>query len=362
MTAKQKTFEIGLYTFGDVGIDPETGKRMDPGKRLRNLLEEVELADQVGLDVFGVGEHHRPDYAVSAPSIALAAAAERTKSIRLTSAVTVLSSEDPVRVFQQYATIDLLSNGRAEIMAGRGSFTESYPLFGYDLEEYDFLFADKLALLLKLQEGGPVTWSGTGRAPLNDQLVYPRPHQDPLPIWIAVGGSPHSVARAGMMGLPLAIAIIGGAPKRFAPVVDLYRESAEDEGLDPATLPVGINSLGLVADTTHAAAEAYFPPYAAMMTQLGKERGWSAMTRQQYDMLRTREGALFVGSPDEVVEKILYQHEFFGHDRFLMQTSIGSLPHEAAMRSIELLGTKVAPAVRKALARPAEEREAAPVT
>ena len=265
--------ELGLYTFADVG------PQIDPAQRLRNLLEETELADQVGLDVFGVGEHHRPDYAVSSPTVVLAAAAERTKDIRLTSAVTVLSSDDPVRVFQDFATLDLLSGGRAEIMAGRGSFIESFPLFGYDLNDYDELFAEKLDLLLKLREAERVTWSGKHRAPLDEAGVYPRPIQDPLPVWIAVGGTPQSVVRAAVLGLPLAIAIIGGQPARFAPLARLYRDAASQAGHDPARLPISINSHAYVAETSQQASDEYFPTYSAMMNRIGRERGWSAITR-----------------------------------------------------------------------------------
>ena len=337
--------ELGLYTFADVGSET------DPARRLRNLLEEIELADQVGLDVFGVGEHHRPDYAVSAPAVALAAGAARTKGIRLTSAVTVLSSDDPVRVFEEFATLDLLSGGRAEIMAGRGSFIESFPLFGYDLNDYDELFAEKLELLLKLRESERVTWSGRHRAPLDDAGVYPRPVQDPLPIWIAVGGTPQSVVRAALLGLPLAIAIIGGQPERFAPLASLYREAASQAGHDPARLPISINSHAYVAQTSRQAGDEYFPAYAAMMNRIGRERGWSAMTREQFEAGRSPRGALVVGSPEEVAEKILFEHELFGHQRFMAQMSVGTLPHEKVMRAIELFGTEVAPAVRKELAR-----------
>src|SRR5919112_780002 len=269
--------ELGLYTFADVG------PQIDPAQRLRNLLEEAELADQVGLDVFGVGEHHRPDYAVSSPAVVLAAAAERTKDIRLTSAVTVLSSDDPVRVFQDFATLDLLSGGRAEVMAGRGSFIESFPLFGYDLDDYDELFGEKLELLLKLRESERVTWSGRHRAPIDGLGVYPRPVQDPLPIWIAVGGTPRSVVRAALLGLPLAIAIIGGQPERFAPLASLYREAASQAGHDPARLPISINSHAYVAQTSRRAGDEYFPAYAAMMNRIGRERGCSAMTREQFE-------------------------------------------------------------------------------
>ena len=333
--------EFGLYTFADVG--PE----IDPARRLRNLLEEIELADQLGLDVFGVGEHHRPDYAVSSPSVALAAAAARTKDIRLTSAVTVLSSDDPVRVFQDFATLDLISDGRAEIMAGRGSFIESFPLFGYDLGDYDELFSEKLELLLKLRDSERVTWSGKHRAPLEDAGVYPRALQQPLPVWIAVGGTPRSVVRAGMLGLPLAIAIIGGQPERLAPLVRIYREAARRAGHDPARLPVGINSHTYVAGTSQQAGDEYLPTYAAMMNRIGRERGWSPMGRGQFEMGRSPHGALLVGSPEEVAEKILFEHELFGHQRFMAQISVGTMPHEKVMRAIELFGTEVAPTVRE---------------
>jgi probable LLM family oxidoreductase len=338
--------ELGLYTFADVG--PE----VDPAQRLRNLLEEVELADQVGLDVFGVGEHHRPDYAVSAPAVVLAAAAERTKNIRLTSAVTVLSSDDPVRVFQEFATLDLLSGGRAEIMAGRGSFIESFPLFGYDLGDYDELFAEKLDLLLTLRESERVTWSGKHRAPLEHAGVYPRPLQDPLPIWIAVGGTPQSVVRAGLLGLPLAIAIIGGQPEHFTPLARLYRQAASQAGHDPARLPISINSHTYVAETPQQASDEFYPTYAAMMNRIGRERGWSAMTREQFEAGRSPRGALLVGSPEQVAEKILFEHELFGNERFMAQISVGTIAHEKVMRAIELFGTEVVPAVRKALTPP----------
>jgi probable LLM family oxidoreductase len=336
--------ELGLYTFADVGPD------IDPAQRLHNLLEEIELADQVGLDVFGVGEHHRPDYAVSSPAVALAAAT-RTKDIRLTSAVTVLSSDDPVRVFQDFATLDLLSGGRAEIMAGRGSFIESFPLFGYDLSDYDELFAEKLDLLLKLRESERVTWSGRHRAPLDDAGVYPRPVQDPLPVWIAVGGTPQSVVRAALLGLPLAIAIIGGQPERFAPIADLYRDAASQAGHDPARMQISINSHAYVAETSQQASDEYFPTYAAMMNRIGRERGWGPMGRGQFEMGRSPRGALLVGSPEEVTEKILFEHELFQNQRFMAQISVGAMPHEKVMRAIELFGTEVAPAVRKELER-----------
>ncbi len=343
--------EIGIYTFAETTPDPSTGRTISPSRRLRNLIEEIKLAEQVGLEVFGVGEHHRPDFAVSAPAVVLTAAAEHTKSIRLTSAVTVLSSDDPVRVFQNFATLDLLSSGRAEIMAGRGSFIESFPLFGYDLHDYDELFAEKLDLLLKIRANEKVTWSGKHRPPLENLGVYPRPLQQPLPVWIAVGGTPESVVRAGTLGLPLALAIIGGAPERFRPLITLYRDTARRAGYDPAQLPVGINSHAYIADTSQQAAEEFFPSYAEVMTRIGRERGWPPTTRQQFEALRSPRGALLVGSPQEVIDKILFQYEIFGHQRFLAQLTVGSMPHDKTMRAIELLGTKVAPAVRQEITR-----------
>ena len=325
------------------------GPRISPEQRLRDLIEEMELADQVGLDVFGVGEHHRPDFAVSAPAVALAAAAERTERIRLTSAVNVLSSDDPVRVFEQFATLDLLSGGRAEIMAGRGSFIESFPLFGYDLDDYDELFAEKLDLLLRLRESERVTWSGRLRAPIDDRGVYPRPLQDPLPVWVAVGGNPESAARAGTLGLPMALAIIGGKPERFAPFAEIHRRAAQQAGHDPVPA-LSINSHGYVAPTSQEAADDAWPPFATMMNRIGRERGWPPMVRQDFEASRTLRGANFVGSPQEVIDKILFQHEIFDHDRFLVQFSVGTLPHDKVMRSIELFGTEVAPVVRKELA------------
>jgi probable LLM family oxidoreductase len=353
--------EIGVYTFADISPDAKAPGAVGPGVRLRQLLEEIELADRVGLDVFGVGEHHRPDYAVSAPPIALAAAAERTKKIKLTSAVTVLSSDDPVRVYQQFTTIDLLSGGRAEIMVGRGSFIESFPLFGYDLNDYDELFSEKLDLLLKIRDGGAVTWEGHHRAPLRDQVIYPKPDRS-LPIWVAVGGNPPSVVRAGSFGLPMALAIIGGIPERFAPLVELYRESARRSGHNAGALPVGINSHGFVADTSKDAADIFFPSYAEVMSRIGQERGWPPTTRQQFEAARVLRGALLVGSPEEVTEKILFQHKIFGHRRFLMQMSLGTMPHDKVLRSIELLGTKVAPAVRTEIAKRDRESTAAAMT
>jgi probable LLM family oxidoreductase len=336
--------ELGIVSFAEV-----TDPAVTPQQRLRDLIEEIELADQVGLDVYGLGEHHRPDFAASSPAVVLAAAARNTSRIRLSSAVTVLSSDDPVRVFQDFATLDLLSGGRAEIIAGRGSFTESFPLFGYDLEHYDELFSEKLELLLKLRESTYVTWSGEHRAPLVDAGVYPRPLQDPLPVWIGVGGNPQSVIRAGVLGLPITVAIIGGTPDRFVGLVELHREAAGRMGIDPPA--VAINTHGFVADTNQAAVDAFFPSYAQAMSRLGRERGWPPMSREQFDAMRSPTGALTLGSPGEVTEKILRMHELFGNQRYLNHFSVGTVDHAAVMRSIELFGTEVAPAVRAEVAR-----------
>jgi probable LLM family oxidoreductase len=332
--------ELGLATFADLssGVSPE--------QRMRELLEEAELADQLGFDVFAVGEHHRPDFLVSSPAVALAAIAARTERIRLSSAVTVLSSDDPVRVFQQFAQVDLLSGGRAEIMAGRGSFIESFPLFGYDLDDYDDLFAEKLQLLLQIRESERVTWSGKHRPPLDDAVVWPRPLQDPLPVWVAVGGSPESVIRAGVLGLPLTLAIIGGEPRRFAPLIDLYRQAVQQAGHDPADARVAINTHAFVGRTSAEADSAFASSYLQMMNRIGQERGWPPSGRREYEALRSSHGALAVGSPEEVAEKILYEHELFDHDRYIAQMSVGAVRHSDVMRSIELFGTEVAPVVR----------------
>jgi probable LLM family oxidoreductase len=341
--------QLGLYTFASVAADTVTGQVISPEQRLKNLVEEAVLADEVGLDVFGIGEHHRPDFAISTPAVVLAAIAARTKNIRLTSAVTVLSSEDPVRVYQEFSTVDLISGGRAEIMAGRGSFIESYPLFGYDLNDYDRLFAEKLELLLKIRTENPVTWEGTVRAPLESAGIWPRPVQDPLPVWIAVGGTPNSVIRAGLLGLPLAVAIIGGEPERFAPLVELYRKAGEQAGHAPEKLKVSINSHGFIAADSKDAADTYFPPYADMFGRIGRERGWGPVTRAQYEAGRGPRGALLVGSPNEIAEKILAEHEFFQNDRFLMQIDMGSLAHDKTLKAIELYGTKVREQVGRSL-------------
>ena len=347
MTETKKPFEVGIYSFVELTPDPVTGSMLSPTERMSNLMETIELADQVGLDVFGLGEHHRPDFISSSPVTILAAAAAKTKNIRLSTAVTVLSSDDPVRVFQDFATLDLLSKGRAEIMAGRGSFIESFPLFGYDLNDYNELFTEKLELLLKLRETEIVTWTGRHRPDLFEQGIYPRPHQEKLPVWIAVGGTPESVIRAGTLGLPMALAIIGGMPERFAPLTDLYRASAAEAGHNPTDIQLSINSHGFIGDDSKQTADDYFPSFQQMMNKIGKERGWSGVTRQQFEGSRSLRGSDFVGTPDEVIEKILFQYKIFGHGRFLIQLGVGSIPHAKMMRAIELLGTKVAPVVRK---------------
>ena len=341
--------EIGITTFVENTPDPATGKLLTPYERMMNLMEEIELADQVGLDVFAIGEHHRPDFIVSSPAVVLAAAAVKTKNIKLSSAVTVLSSDDPVRVFQVFALVDLLSKGRTEIMAGRGSFIESFPLFGNDLKDYDSLFAEKLELLIKLNQSEKVTWSGKHRPPLDNRGVYPRPYQKELPIWVAVGGTPQSVIRAANNGLPMALAIIGGMPERFVPFTNLYKETYQRAGHDAAKFQLAINSHGYIADDSQKAADEFYGPYAYVMSNLGRERGWSPMTREHYEMMRSPEGSLLVGSPQQVIDKILFEYELFGNTRFLLHISVGTLPHAKVMRAIELLGTVVAPAVKKSL-------------
>src|SRR5579864_9371370 len=342
--------QIGVDSFGAVISDPATGLTISPVQRMQNLLEEIELADKVGLDVFGIGEHHRAEFLDSAPAVILAAAATRTQNIRLTSAVTVLSAADPVRVFQEFATLDLISRGRAEIVAGRGSFVESYPLFGLRLEDYDSLFAEKLELLLKIRESTKVHWSGKHRAALTGQAIYPRPLQNPLPIWVGVGGTPESFVRAGMLGLPLMVAIIGGEPRRFRPLIDLYREAGRRAGHTADKLIVGLHCIGFLGDTTQQAADDFYPGYAHTFTEIGKERGWPPATRAQFDALRGPTGALIIGDAEKVAEKILYVNEVLGGlSRITFQMGVSALPHQKMLRSIELLGTRVAPNVRKQL-------------
>ena len=331
--------EIGVYTFADIGSHPGPKETITPRQRMLNVIEEIMLADQLGLDIFALGEHHRPDYLISAPAVVLGAAAVKTKNIKLSSAVTVLSSDDPVRVFQQFSEIDLLSGGRAEIMAGRGSFIESFPLFGYNLEDYDELFSEKLEMLLQLKGKHTQTVSKRG--------VYPRPYQKEIPIWIGVGGTPESVIRAAEYGLPMALAIIGGLPARFAPYVQLYRDVYKRAAHDVNKMQLGINSHTYIADDAQRARDEFYSSYSDVMNRIGLERGWAPGSRQQFDESTDPRGALLVGSPQQVIDKIMYEHELFGHTRFLAQMSIGAMPHNKVLHSMELLGTKVAPEVKK---------------
>ncbi len=337
--------ELGLATFADLAGG------VSPSQRMREVIEEGELAEQLGLDVFAIGEHHRADFLVSAPVVVLAAIAARTERIGLSSAVTVLSSDDPVRVFQDFAELDLISGGRAEIMAGRGSFVESFPLFGYDLDDYDDLYAEKLELLLALRDSPQVTWSGRHRPALHDAGVWPRPLQQPLPVWVAVGGSPESVVRAGTLGLPLTLAIIGGQPARFAPLVALYREAFARAGHDPAAARLAINTHAFVGESSATADSAFAAPYLAMMNRIGRERGWPPSGRREYEALRSSSGAVAAGSPEQVAEKILMEHELFANDRYIAQMSVGAVSHRDVLRSMELFGTQVAPLVRDEVAR-----------
>jgi len=343
--------EIGVSTFVETTPDLKTGKPISHAERIREVVEEIVLADSVGLDVFGVGEHHREDFASSSPAVILSAAASQTRNIRLTSAVTVLSSADPVRVFQDFATLDAISNGRAEIMAGRGSFIESFPLFGFDLKDYDELFEENLALLLKIRESEKVSWKGGHRPAIHNRGVYPRPVQDPLPVWIGSGGNSESVIRAGILGLPLVLAIIGGMPVQFEPLVQLYKKAVAHAGHDISKLTVASHSHGFIADTTEEAADKFFPSTQYVMNKLGKERGWSPYTRGSFDTARTLEGALYVGDPKTVAEKIIYLRKNVGITRFMLHVPVGSMPHEDVMRAIELLGKEVAPMVRSEVAK-----------
>lgn len=342
--------EIGITTFVETSPDVKTGEVMSHAQRLREVVEEIVLADQVGLDVYGVGEHHRVDYAASSPAVVLAAAAAQTSRIRLTSAVTVLSSDDPVRVFQDFATLDGISNGRAEIMAGRGSFIESFPLFGYDLNDYDELFDEKLDLLLKLCQSEKITWEGKHRPAIHNLGVYPRPVQQTLPVWIGSGGNQESVVRAGLLGLPLVLAIIGGRPVQFAPLVELYKKAAAHAGHDASKLTVASHSHGFIADDDHTAAEKFFPPAQAVMNMLGRERGWGHYSRATFEAARSPEGALYVGDSEAVAKKIIHLRKEVGITRFMLHVPLGTMPHEEVMRAIELLGTEVAPRVREEIA------------
>jgi len=334
--------ELGVTTFAETYPDPLTGKTISHGERLRQVIAEAEMAEKVGLQVFAVGEHHRPDFAASTPATLLAAIAARTTIIRLSPAVTILSSDDPGRVYQQFATLDLISEGRAELMVGRGSFVESFPLFGYSMADYDELFAEKLDLLLAIRDNERVTWTGKFRAPLVDQPIYPRAQQEPLPVWVAVGGTHQSIVRAGQRGLPVALAIIGGSPDRFAVFSKLHRRTLEDSGFDPRSVPLAVHMHGYIGEDTSQAADEYYPSYEVPMTKLGSERGWAAMTRQQYDMMRSPGGSLVIGDPRTVADKILHTREVLGVSRFMLHISVGTLPHDKVLRTIELLGTQVA--------------------
>lgn len=343
--------QVGVDSFAARFPDEGGGAEVSASESIRNLVQRIELADQAGLDVFGVGEHHRREYLDSAPAVILGAAAVRTKSIRLTSAVTVLSAADPVRVFQNFATVDLLSQGRAEMVVGRGSFIESFPLFGLNLEDYDEVFAEKLDLLLKLRENEFVNWSGKFRPALTGQGVYPRPLQNPLPLWIGVGGTPESFARAGALGLPLMVAIIGGETRRFRPLVDLYREYGKRAGHPPEKLKVGVHALGYVAETTEKAIDDFFPGYAKTFTKIGKERGWPPTTRAHFDAVRGEHGAMMLGNPEEVAKKILAHSEVLGGiSRLTFQMDVAELSQEKLLNAIQLVGNKVVPLIHKATA------------
>lgn len=340
--------EFGISMFGDLALDPKTQIRKDPAERMAEILEEIKLADEVGLDIFGMGEHHRADYLVSEPEMLLAAASSITKNIKLGSAVTVLSSADPVRVYESFSMLDLISKGRAELMVGRGSFIESFPLFGFNLADYEKLFEEKLDLLLALNKGGKINWRGTLRAPLIDQEVFPKPVKGSLPIWIAAGGTPESVLRAAKLGLPLTIAIIGGMPKQFVPLVDMYRAQWEAFGHKKEAYQFSVNSHLFVGEDS-SIRDWHYPVYARQMDQVGKDRGWPPFRKEVYDATAGPGGAYLFGSPNEVIDKLLYNHELFQYTRFVGQIDVGGPDHLKMMRSIELFGTKVVPEVKKAL-------------
>ena len=348
---KERPFELGLYSFIDDGKNTLGESVKDPAQVMADFMETVELADQTGLDVIAIGEHHREEYLSSAPEVVLAAIAARTKIIRLSSAVTVLSSDDPVRVFERFSTVDLISRGRAEIMAGRGSFIESFGLFGYDLNDYGPLFDEKLRLLTQITDNKSITWSGSFRSALDDQIIYPRPTQNRIPLWVAVGGSPDSSKRAASLGLLMAFAIIGGLPERFAPFFELYRKTSQEFGFDPDRIPLSVNSHGFISDKSQDAVDEYYPHAEVMFNKIGKERGWGPTSRAQLEGQRALRGSDFVGSADEIIEKILFQHEIFQHQRFLIYMGNNAIEHKKMMRAVELFGTKVAPEVRKEIAR-----------
>lgn len=341
-----KNFELGLTSFAETHRNPNTGESISHGERLRNVIAEVELAEAVGLDVYGLGEHHRVDMAASAVAVTLGAAAARTERIRLSSAVIVLSSADPVRTYQDFATLDLISSGRAELLVGRGSFTESFPLFGYELADYNELFVEKLELLLAIRASERVTWEGKFRPPLVDQAIYPRAHQLPLPVWIGVGGTPASMVRAGHLGLPVALAIIGGEPARFRSLVDLYHRSLAEAGHDPADFGLAVHALGHIADDAGQAVETIYAGFTETMNKIGRERGWPPLTREQFDWMAGPDGSLMAGDPERVAHKIRLWRDILGIERFMLHTTAGTVPHQETMRSIELLGTEVSQIVR----------------
>ena len=345
---KQPGIEIGIYTLADLGPDPLTGRTISAHQRIKEMIEAAKLADEAGLDVFGLGEHHRLDYAVSAPPVVLAAIAQATKRIRLTSATTVLSTVDPVRLFEDFATLDLISDGRAEIIAGRGAFVESFPLFGYDTHDYDALFSENIELLLKLNEHEKLSWNGRFRSSLSAAEISPRPVQNNLPIWVGVGGTPESAIRAGRLGVGMAMAILGGDPKRFVPLVDAYRKAAAHAGHAPEELCIGVTGHCYLASTTQQAKDEFFPYYSNYWAYVNRQRGMGfRMSRDDFEQMAAADTALFVGSPQQIIEKILRQHELFGHRRFLAQMDIGGLPFQKVMEGIELLASEVAPIVRK---------------
>ncbi|RBW70066.1 LLM class flavin-dependent oxidoreductase [Bacillus taeanensis] len=349
---KNKGIEIGLYTLGDIGVDPHNGKTISAGQRLKDIINAAKLADEAGLDVFGVGEHHRLDYAVSSPAVVLAAVAQATKRIKLTSATTVLSTIDPVRLFEDFATLDLISDGRAEIIAGRGAFIESFPLFGYNTDDYDTLFSENIDLFLKLNENEFVSWNGHFRSSLNNAEIAPRPVQEKLPIWVGVGGTLESAARAGRLGVGMAIAILGGDPARFKPLVDLYRKTGVEAGHDLENLKIGITGHGYIAKTTQQAKDEFYPYYSNYWSYVNKQRGMNfSMSKADFEQMTGPETALFVGSPQQIVEKILRQYELFGHQRFIAQIDIGGLPFKKVAQGIELLAAEIAPIVRKATSK-----------
>lgn len=347
---KKNDFEIGIYTLADIGPDPLTGYTVSAKQRVKDIIKAAQLADEAGLDVFGVGEHHRLDYAVSSPAVLLAAIARETKQIKLTSTTSVLSTLDPVRLFEDFATLDLLSDGCTEILAGRGAFIESFPLFGYSTNDYDELFTEHMDLLLQLNKEQRVTWSGKFRSPLRDAEIAPRPLQEQLPIWIGVGGTPESAERAGKFGVGMALAILGGDPKRFKPLVDLYRQAGHEAGHLPEMLKVGVTGHAYIAETTQQAKDEFYPYYSNYWYYVNRQRGYGTkMSREDFEQMASPNTALFVGSPDQIVEKVHRQYELFGHTRFLAQVDIGGLPFHQVEKNIELLATEVAPKIRKAI-------------